>query len=83
VTLTVADDGQGFGPDVDDGFGLAGMRDRVRSVGGTLSVDSTPGTGTTLRARVPVDATVADTGNAARDTGAAVRAEDGTQGVAR
>ncbi|MFD7024139.1 sensor histidine kinase [Promicromonospora sukumoe] len=54
VTLTVADDGQGFGPDVDDGFGLAGMRDRVRSVGGTLSVESGVGTGTTLRARVPV-----------------------------
>lgn len=84
VTLTVSDDGQGFGPDVDDGFGLAGMRDRVRSVGGTLSVGSRPGTGTTLRARVPVDAAVPDTGDgAAPDTGAAVRAEDGTQGVAR
>lgn len=55
VTLTVADDGEGFGPDVDDGFGLAGMRDRVRSVGGTLSVESGIGTGTTLRARVPVE----------------------------
>ncbi|MFI8524479.1 sensor histidine kinase [Promicromonospora sukumoe] len=55
VTLTVADDGQGFGPDVDDGFGLAGMRDRVRSVGGTLSVESGVGTGTRLRARVPVE----------------------------
>ncbi|MGW2091749.1 sensor histidine kinase [Promicromonospora sukumoe] len=55
VTLTVADDGEGFGPDVDDGFGLAGMRDRVRSVGGTLLVESGIGTGTTLRARVPVE----------------------------
>lgn len=55
VTLTVADDGEGFGPEVDDGFGLAGMRDRVRSVGGTLSVESGIGTGTTLRAGVPVE----------------------------
>lgn len=102
VTLTVTDDGRGFGPDVDDGFGLAGMRDRVRSVGGTLSVSSTPGSGTTLRARVPVDTAVHGTstgegagsgaGAGARpgagagttsNDGDAVRAEDGTQGVAR
>jgi two-component system NarL family sensor kinase len=35
------------------GVGLAGMRERVRQVGGTFLVEST-GTGTCIRARVPV-----------------------------
>ncbi|MFI6427576.1 sensor histidine kinase [Promicromonospora sp. NPDC050880] len=56
VVLVVSDDGRGIAPGVPDGFGLAGMRDRVRSVGGTLTV--TPGAdgGTYLCARVPVEA---------------------------
>jgi signal transduction histidine kinase len=56
VRLTVADDGRGLGPDATDGFGLAGMRDRVRSVGGTLAVGPGEDGGTTLCAQVPVDA---------------------------
>jgi signal transduction histidine kinase len=55
VTLTVSDDGRGLGPDAADGFGLAGMRDRVRSAGGTLAVGPREDGGTTLCARVPVD----------------------------
>ncbi|GHH72008.1 sensor histidine kinase [Promicromonospora soli] len=58
VTLTVSDDGRGLGPDAADGFGLAGMRDRVRSAGGTLAVGPGEDGGTTLCARVPVDAQV-------------------------
>lgn len=94
VTLTVSDDGRGLGPDAADGFGLAGMRDRVRSAGGTLAVG--PGTdgGTTLCVRVPVDARVDARGDAAADgegrtraedarAGAAAPEHDGTQGVAR
>lgn len=34
-------------------LGLLGMRERVEMVGGSLSVVSTPGRGTTVRARVP------------------------------
>jgi len=56
VTLTVSDDGRGLGPDASDGFGLAGMRDRVRSAGGTLVVTSGDDGGTTLCARVPAEA---------------------------
>jgi signal transduction histidine kinase len=41
LTIEVQDDGVGFDPDsASDGFGLAGMRERVSLAGGTLSVDS-------------------------------------------
>jgi signal transduction histidine kinase len=53
VTLTVRDDGAGFGADTGDGYGLAAMRNRVEQVSGTLRVDSVPGTGTTVRVEVP------------------------------
>ena len=53
VTLTVRDDGNGFGADTGGGYGLAAMRGRVEQVAGTLRVDSVPGTGTTVRVEVP------------------------------
>ena len=54
VQLTVADDGRGFDPSATDGgYGLNGMRDRVRQVGGTVEEDSAPGRGTTVSAEVP------------------------------
>ncbi len=58
VLLRVSDDGRGFDPrqitpSPDGGFGLAGMRERARLVGGTLEVESAPGRGTRLLARVP------------------------------
>jgi signal transduction histidine kinase len=34
-------------------FGLVGMRDRATLLGGTLDVESSPGNGTTLAARIP------------------------------
>ncbi len=55
VTLTVADDGVGF--DCKGSFpghlGLLSMRERAREVGGTLNVDSRPGQGSRIRARIP------------------------------
>ena len=53
ATLAVADDGCGFEPGADDGFGLRGMRARVEQVGGTLEIVSAPGAGTTLHVSVP------------------------------
>jgi signal transduction histidine kinase len=54
VTVCVADDGAGFDPaELSAGFGLVGMQDRVALIGGTFSVDSAPGAGTTVRAEVP------------------------------
>jgi signal transduction histidine kinase len=54
AVLAVADDGGGFDPaDVrEDALGLAGMRERVALVGGTLEVDTRRGRGTRLVARV-------------------------------
>jgi signal transduction histidine kinase len=53
ATLEVRDDGRGFDPRDARGFGLKGMRDRVTQVGGRLTVDSAPGTGTVLTVEVP------------------------------
>ncbi len=56
VTLVVHDDGKGFDPaSVRDGsLGLVGMRERVALLGGRLTIDSTEGAGTMLKAEVPV-----------------------------
>ncbi|MEI5672454.1 MULTISPECIES: HAMP domain-containing sensor histidine kinase [unclassified Nocardioides] len=54
VVLGVADDGRGLVADA-AGAGLRGMRERARSVGGTLEIDSAPGQGTRVRLSVPVD----------------------------
>jgi signal transduction histidine kinase len=54
VTMTVSDDGVGFAPDTPSpGYGLAGMRDRLALVEGTLTVASRPGAGTTLLIGLP------------------------------
>jgi two-component system NarL family sensor kinase len=60
AVLEVADNGVGFDPDgltgrVREGhFGIQGLRDLVASAGGRFSVDSTPGTGTTVRVEIPL-----------------------------
>jgi signal transduction histidine kinase len=60
VTLDVRDDGIGFetpdesgGRERGAGFGLIAMRQRVSRVAGTLSIESEPGGGTAISARVP------------------------------
>jgi signal transduction histidine kinase len=57
ITLRVMDAGAGFDPDETfdppRGWGLAGMRERVESVGGKLRIQSTPGKGTTIQVMVP------------------------------
>jgi PAS domain S-box-containing protein len=57
VRLVVEDDGKGF--DVtelqsDKQLGLVGMRERARLVGGLLTVESSPGRGTTICVSVPL-----------------------------
>jgi signal transduction histidine kinase len=52
--LSVCDDGTGFDPDaVPAGYGLSGMRGRLRQVGGRLTVHSGPNEGATVTAVVP------------------------------
>jgi len=53
IAVEVHDNGIGFSPQArSSGFGLAGMRERVYLVGGTLTVDSGDD-GTTVRAELP------------------------------
>ena len=57
LQLQVADDGHGCDPEVAllaGGSGLSGMRERLRLYEGSLELHSTPGTGTRLRAVVPL-----------------------------
>nr|BFE59352.1 hypothetical protein GCM10020063_038780 [Dactylosporangium thailandense] len=52
--LSVRDNGIG-GADPRSGTGLTGLSDRVEALGGTLTVDSAPGRGTSLHAEFPLD----------------------------
>ncbi len=54
VVVRVSDDGIGMTDATEPGFGLAGMRERVAALGGSLHVAGTPGgTGLTVTARLP------------------------------
>ncbi|BBX03989.1 hypothetical protein BST36_02010 [Mycolicibacterium moriokaense] len=54
LLMTIHDDGAG-GADPSRGSGLIGLVDRVEALGGSLTVDSPPGAGTTLRIAVPLN----------------------------
>ncbi len=57
VLIAIMDQGAGFDPQktVEHGrLGLAFMRERVRLLGGIFEIDSTPGRGTSIRARIPL-----------------------------
>jgi signal transduction histidine kinase len=54
VLLDVRDDGVGIRDDGGRGFGLNSMRQRIRGVGGAVTVESAPGEGTTISASVPM-----------------------------
>ena len=54
LEFTVCDSGAGFDPaETQVGAGIANMRDRIASVGGTLAVDSAPARGTRVHGSVP------------------------------
>jgi signal transduction histidine kinase len=61
VVAIVEDDGRGFDPDVaGEGqerppMGVCGMHERVAQVDGTLEIESSPGSGTTIFVRIPLD----------------------------
>ena len=54
LTVEVADDGRGFEPGQRSGDGLTHLADRVGALGGTLHLRSSPGTGATVTATLPV-----------------------------
>jgi signal transduction histidine kinase len=55
IVVLVADDGVG-GADLNAGSGLRGLQDRLAVVDGVLVIDSPPGAGTRLEARIPLAA---------------------------
>lgn len=60
VALDVRDDGRGFAPHslpkqgATGGFGLGGMRARAERIAGSVQIESEPGRGTAVSARVPL-----------------------------
>lgn len=71
ITLDVFDNGRGFTPhslgsatlktsplsDTGTGYGLTSLTERVTRIGGSLDIESTPGEGTVLTARIPLNQT--------------------------
>lgn len=57
LRLSVIDDGVGFCPDQPrpTSFGLVGMRERVLMLGGSMTLDSEPGEGSSLIVSIPLD----------------------------
>jgi signal transduction histidine kinase len=53
ISLTIADDGRGIDGEIVEG-GLANMRERAHKHGGTMTVHSTPGGGSTIIWAVPL-----------------------------
>jgi signal transduction histidine kinase len=71
VALDVRDNGRGMrGPrtngsgrtELRTGLGLIGMRERAAAFGGTLTIHSTPHTGTRVQVRIPLPTTVVPSG---------------------
>ncbi len=63
VKLTIRDNGQGFSPQANPpsahnprsgGFGLTGIAERVRMLGGKHTIQSAPGQGTTVQIQIPI-----------------------------
>lgn len=59
VVMEIRDDGKGFVPESSPGpneghFGLLGMSERAKRLGGQIAVTSAPGTGTVIRVEIPL-----------------------------
>lgn len=58
ITLSVRDNGAGLQPDMQAGFGLAAMRERVLAVGGTWSVSPNWPNGTSVSVSIPASSSL-------------------------
>jgi two-component system, NarL family, sensor histidine kinase YdfH len=57
LQLAISDNGQGFDPDAvptQGHYGLRGLRERVRLLDGTVTIEAAPGQGTTIRVSLPL-----------------------------
>ena len=74
LTLCIRDNGRGFAPDSEPGRGLRHLSERANRLGGTCTIDSTPGGGTLVVVTTGImsaDATHESGGDAPRSTGLA------------
>jgi signal transduction histidine kinase len=76
ISIEIEDDGKGFSPESlpppsarERGLGLLGMRERVELFGGTLELDSAPGSGTRIAVNVPAVQEVGDEQHPGSDRG--------------
>jgi signal transduction histidine kinase len=61
AAFAVVDDGRGFDTErVKAGSGLTNMTDRIEALGGSISIDSRPGEGTTVTGSLPAGVTASD-----------------------
>ncbi len=65
VLFSVQDDGVGFDTRIVRGLGMLGMEERVRRLGGHLTIDSQPGRGTLVSAELPIVALAGKNGHEA------------------
>lgn len=64
VRLQISDNGTGFGSNAatsTENFGVAGMRERVKELGGTLRIYSAKNGGTRLQIEIPLESAVVRT----------------------
>lgn len=60
LTVDIFDDGRGFDPaqapqqESSRGYGLGGIQQRIAALSGTVNIESTPGEGTVVAARIPL-----------------------------
>ena len=55
IRARIVDEGIGYSPERVRGMGILGMEERVKRLGGSLSIESTPGKGTTVLAEIRVE----------------------------
>jgi signal transduction histidine kinase len=76
LSLSIRDNGRGFNVNSasasqphDLGYGLSGIAERVRLLGGILAIDSRPGEGASLTIEIPIPIRKHETGNNHNDRG--------------
>ena len=80
--LQIVDYGTGFDPGTPtEGIGLASIGERLRYIGGTLSVISTPGYGAEVTAEVPIGSPRGDRGRARSTASPSVERQWNPDGV--
>lgn len=55
LSMHITDNGCGFDPEYITGFGLAGMRERIEGLGGTLQIRSSAGNGVAINVTLPLE----------------------------